>query len=145
MKRKEERKMIKLAYNKEENNLAFMIDKIEREGMTQTGIIEKYVGTLVNTDTSAKTENYKVSVIGFDSNWVEVPTGICNLINDVKNQNKSATPTTSEQEITPDSSYTGLGKVTIAAVTSAIDTNIVAGNIKSGVTILGVEGTYTGE
>lgn len=145
MKRKEERKMIKLAYNKEENNLAFMIDKIEREGMTQTGIIEKYVGTLVNTDTNAKTENYKVSVIGFDSNWVEVPTGICNLINDVKNQNKSATPTTSEQEITPDSSYTGLGKVTIAAVTSAIDTNIVAGNIKSGVTILGVEGTYTGE
>ena len=145
MKRKEERKMIKLAYNKEENNLAFMIDKVEREGMTQSGIIEKYVGTLVNTDTNAKTENYKVSVIGFDSNWVEVPTGICNLINDVKNQNKSATPTTSAQEITPDSDYTGLGKVTIAAVTAAIDTNIVAGNIKSGVTILGVEGTYTGE
>ena len=145
MKRKEERKMIKLAYNKEENNLAFMIDKVEREGMTQSGIIEKYVGTLVNTDTNAKTENYKVSVIGFDSNWVEVPTSICNLINDVKNQNKSATPTTSAQEITPDSDYTGLGKVTIAAVTAAIDTNIVAGNIKSGVTILGVEGTYTGE
>ena len=35
--------------------------------------------------------------------------------------------------------------VTVNAVTSAIDDNIVAGNIKSGVTILGVEGTYTGE
>lgn len=37
------------------------------------------------------------------------------------------------------------GTVSVAAVTSAIDANITAENIKSGVTILGVEGTYTGE
>ena len=53
------------------------------------------------------------------------------------------TPTTSEQEITATSGKT-LRKVTVAAVTAAIDSNIVAGNIKSGVTILGVEGTYDG-
>ena len=74
--------MIKLAYNKEKENLVFMIDKIEREGMTASGIIEKYVGTLVDTDNNnAETENYKESVIGFDAYWTEVPTAISNLIN----------------------------------------------------------------
>lgn len=137
--------MIKLAYNKRKENLAFEIDKIEREGMTGSGIIEKYVGTLVDTATGTKTENYKVSVLGFDAYWTEVPVGICNLINDVKNQSKTANPSTTSQEITPDTGYTGLDKVTIAAVTAAIDANIIATNIKHGVTILGVEGTYEGD
>ena len=53
------------------------------------------------------------------------------------------TPTTSEQEITATSEKT-LRKVTVAAVTAAIDDNITAGNIKDGVTILGVTGTYDG-
>ena len=53
------------------------------------------------------------------------------------------TPTTSEQEITATSGKT-LRKVTVAAVTAAIDENITAGNIKDGVTILGVTGTYDG-
>lgn len=55
----------------------------------------------------------------------------------------NVTPTTSEQEITATSGKT-LRKVTVAAVTSAIDDNITAGNIKDGVTILGVTGTYDG-
>lgn len=59
-------------------------------------------------------------------------------------QAKTATPTTSQQIITADNNYQGLSQVTISAVTAAIDSNIVAGNIKSGVNILGVEGTYTG-
>lgn len=54
-----------------------------------------------------------------------------------------ATPTTSEQEITASSGKT-LRKVTIAAVTAAIDSNITAENIKDGVEILGVTGTYDG-
>lgn len=62
-----------------------------------------------------------------------------------KLQNKTITPTTSDQEVSPSSSYDGFKKVTVKGVTAAIDENIVAGNIKSGVTILGVEGTYTGE
>lgn len=56
----------------------------------------------------------------------------------------TATPTTSQQTITASSGYDGIGTVTVAAVTAAIDENIVAGNIKDGVTILGVTGTYTG-
>lgn len=60
-------------------------------------------------------------------------------------QDRTVTPTTSKQTIQKTSdSYYGLGKVTVNAVTAAIDANITAGNIKSGVTILGVEGTYTG-
>lgn len=58
---------------------------------------------------------------------------------------KSITPTTSEQEITASGSVDGFSPITVAAVTAAIDANIIAENIKSGVTILGVEGTYTGE
>ena len=61
----------------------------------------------------------------------------------VVTQNKTVTPTTSKQTITADSGKT-LGTVTVNAVTAAIDENIVAGNIKNGVTILGVTGSYTG-
>ena len=45
---------------------------------------------------------------------------------------------------TPDSSYFALDTVYIRPVTAAIDSNITPGNIKNGVTILGVTGTYDG-
>lgn len=60
-------------------------------------------------------------------------------------QEKTITPTTQEQIITPDSNYNALNQVTISAVTNNIDSNIIPENIKAGVTILGVTGTYTGE
>lgn len=59
-------------------------------------------------------------------------------------QNKTVTPTTSLQTVTADEGKTGLGTVTVNAVTAAIDANITAENIKSGVTILGVTGSYSG-
>ena len=62
----------------------------------------------------------------------------------INNQDKTVSPTTSQQAITADNGYTGLGQVTVNAVTSAIDANIVAGNIKKDVVILGVTGTYEG-
>ena len=49
-------------------------------------------------------------------------------------------PTTSDQTITPTEGSVFSGG-TVRAVTSAIDNNIVAGNIKEGVSILGVAGT----
>lgn len=56
----------------------------------------------------------------------------------------SVTPTTSAQTITASGGVDGYSPVNVAAVTSAIDANIQAGNIKDGVSILGVTGTYAG-
>ena len=53
-------------------------------------------------------------------------------------------PTTESQTVTA-ATGKAFSAVTIEAVTAAIDENLVAENIKSGVTILDVEGTYTGE
>jgi len=52
----------------------------------------------------------------------------------------SITPTTSQQVITPTSPHNGITQATVAPVTSAIDSNIVAGNIRRGIRILGVTG-----
>ena len=53
---------------------------------------------------------------------------------------KAVDPSTSQQTVT--SSADGLSSVTVNAVTSSIDSNIQADNIKKDVTILGVTGTY---
>lgn len=57
-----------------------------------------------------------------------------------KMQDKTATPTTSQQVIEPDQGYDGMSSVTINAVTSAIDENIIPTNIRAGVSVLGVQG-----
>jgi len=58
-------------------------------------------------------------------------------------QTKNVTPKKTSQNVTADSGKY-LQKVVVAAVTASIDSNITAENIKSGVTILGVTGSYTG-
>lgn len=54
------------------------------------------------------------------------------------------TPSTSSQTISATSSIDGYAPINVSAVTASIDNNITAGNIKSGVSILGVTGTYSG-
>ena len=56
----------------------------------------------------------------------------------------NVTPTTSAQQITAPQGTDGYSPVNVSAVTSSIDANITAGNIKNGVTILGVTGSYQG-
>ena len=56
-------------------------------------------------------------------------------------QTKEATPLTLAQTVSPDAGYDGLQSVTVTGVTSEIDSNITADNIKKDVTILGVTGT----
>jgi hypothetical protein len=56
----------------------------------------------------------------------------------------NVTPSTSAQTITAPLGTTGYNPVNVGAVTSSIDNNIQAGNIKKNVSILGVNGTYEG-
>lgn len=53
----------------------------------------------------------------------------------------NVTPSTSAQTITAPEGTDGYSPVNVSAVTSSIDANIQAGNIKSGVSILGTTGT----
>ena len=60
------------------------------------------------------------------------------------NQNKAVNPSTTSQIISADSGYSGLGQVTVNAVTASIDPDIQPSNILEGVNILGVEGSDKG-
>lgn len=108
--------MIKLAFNKENPNLVFEIDSIDRVAVGDAGIEEKYLGTLIDTSTVPDThkENYRVQVAGFEMKWTEVPIDLGST-GDINNQDKTVTPTTSQQTVKPDSGYTGLNSVKVKA------------------------------
>ena len=136
--------MIKIAYNKENPSLVYEVDSIDRVDVSSTGnsgIIEKYVGTVKDTKNNTESKNVKISVLDFDVKWEEVPIDVVETGTEIHNQEKAVTPTTSQQVVSPDTGYTGLNKVTVAGVTSAIDANITAENIKKDTTILGVTGS----
>ena len=116
-----------------------------------------------------------IDVKNFATVSVNVPTS-----STINNQNKTVTPTESNQTISADSGYSGLGTVTVNAISStyvgsgitrkaaatitpgtsnqtiaantfltgiqtiAGDSDLIASNIKSGISIFGVTGTYTG-
>jgi hypothetical protein len=70
--------------------------------------------------------------------------GVTGSVTELNSDTLSVTPTTSAQTITPTAPKNGFTTVEVSAVTAAIDANIIAGNIKNGVEILGVVGDYQG-
>lgn len=103
-------------------------------GQSNTNIIASYI-KIENEDITV-TQNgvYEAS---------EEYTGLGTVtvqVDNVKNQQKTVNPTKELQTVEADDGYTGLSRVTINPVTNSVDNNIQAGNIKSGVTILGITG-----
>jgi len=96
-------------------------------------------------------EGEEITVTPTTSEQVKTPSSGKNAITKVTVEAaplESKTVTPSTDEVVVEATTTGkigLSSVTVEAVTAAIDANITAGNIKKGVTILGVEGTYEGE
>ena len=86
-------------------------------------------------DSNIKSDNIKkgVSILGVTGN-VETVNGESIEIN----------PSMEEQVITPSSGKNAIIRATVNPVTSAIDPNIVSSNIKKGISILNVQGSYEG-
>ena len=92
------------------------------------------VDASIDSDIQSQNIRQGVNILGVHGSYEPTP----NL------QNKTVTPTTSQQVISADQNYDGLEEVVVEAVTSAIDSSIQPGNIRSGVNILGVVGQYSG-
>lgn len=107
-------------------------------GQSNSNTIAAYI-KLNNQDITV----HQNGVYQAEEEYTGLGTVIVDVAGTVNNQNKTVDPSILQQSITADVGYSGLGTVTINAVTSAIDQNIVANNIKSGITILGVEGSVT--
>ena len=83
--------------------------------------------------------------LGIANSKIEgISVNVTPITDDTTLQDKTITPTTTEQVVTADEGYDGLGTVTVEAVTASIDENITAENIKKDVEILGVTGSYEG-
>lgn len=102
-----------------------------------SGSIDPLSENLVDTNTELVNQNKALVE--------DIETLVGGISIDPTLQEKTVTPTTEQQVVTPDAGNDGLSKVTINAVTSSIDSNIKAENIKSGVEILDVVGTYEGD
>lgn len=115
------------------------LDEIASQSMNLVGKTEavstaEIIGDLTDVNTEVGSQADLIAQIKSTvDNLPEAGSGTLNL------QDKTVTPTVSTQTITADSGYDGLDIVTVNG-----DSNLVAGNIKSGVSIFGVSGNYEG-
>ena len=116
-------------------------------GTVTSGGGSSQLATDISTITELKGETRNVQINSTSGNTF-TPTsgknGITSITVTPKNYARTISPTTSQQTFNVPSNYSGHGQVKVNAVTSSIDSDIQAGNIKQGVNILGVVGTYTG-
>lgn len=137
---------------------------ISYDGLSKLKV--RKIGSWIDSHLSADNIRKDVSVLGVKGNIIElVPetitvsantqlqtftpstgNGFTEVkVNAITLQDKTVTPTNSQQTVYHDSNYTGLNSVTVKAVDASADSNIKAENIKEDVTILGVTGTFAGK
>lgn len=114
----------------------------ERTVTVPAGYYAENASASVSSDYIIPTGSTSITTNGTDINIAQYATANVNVQPVL--ETVPITPTTSAQTITPTTGYDGIGTANVAAVTSSIDANIAAENIKDGVTILGVTGNYQG-
>lgn len=157
------KKLISTEGTKYEQNLKqfAIVDTQQIDGkpiMIDAGVLEEAFENASAGDKAAfeevihfDVEGEEISITPSNEQQVKTPSKGHNAITKVTVaaaplETAEVTPSTEAQTIeATGTGKIGLSSVSVAAVTSAIDANIIAGNIKKGVTILGVEGTYEGE
>ena len=107
---------------------------IPDEGYVLSSVIINPVTNSIDEDIKAENIRYGVDILGVTGTYTD---------NAKPEQSKTATPATHLQTVIPDEGYT-LSSVIINPVTSAVDEDIKAENIKEGVVILDVQGNYAG-
>lgn len=70
--------------------------------------------------------------------------GVTGTVVELVGETKTIVPSTSRQIVTPSQGHNAITEITVEAVDNTIDPNLIADNIKAGVTILGITGTYMG-
>lgn len=105
------------------------------QGETAYARGQKITGTLGTENKTVKSSNVEQSITPTEGKLINEIT-----VEAMELEEVNVTPTTSSQTITPASDKDGISQVNVGAVTSAIDNNIVAENIKKDVEILGVVG-----
>lgn len=99
--------------------------------MVLQGMLEQLAASDDITDATAIATDILSGKIAYNNDGKVVGTA-------VEQGEKTFTPTTSNQTLSANTHLTGV-------ITIQGDPNLIAENIKSGVTIFGIEGTYTGE
>lgn len=128
-----------------QQNVADIISALIAKGVAATGhTTDDFASDIAAIPTGANIQSSKrVSASVSAPTYVTPDSGYDGLaqviVNMITRQAKTVTPSANEQTVTPDSGYKGLSSVTVEG-----DENLVAGNIKSGVSIFGVTGSYGG-